>query len=178
MRPHIGSLRCIFNFAHPNAGFGGSNAAVIIEAAPPPQHANGTTHANGVEYTNGTGATNGTHTNGTKINGTTAGNGVVNGKEHDLSHDPLRLFVFSAKTKTSLTSYLPSFVEYLNTAPQSSSLAKDLCFTLGQRRSHFNHRVAMVANSTATLEDQLSAQKITKIKEHVISYVFTGQGAQ
>lgn len=164
--------------ANPIPGFGGSNAAVIIEAAPSPQHTNGTTHTNGVGYTNGAEMTNGTQLNGTKSNGVTNGNGVLNGENHDISHDPLRLFVFSAKTKTSLTSYLPSFVEYLNAAPQSSSFTKDLCYTLGQRRSHFNHRVAMVANSTATLEDQLAAQKVTKIKEHVISYVFTGQGTQ
>jgi acyl transferase domain-containing protein len=90
-----------------NVGFGGSNAAVILEEAPTiprlsDERANGTEHTNGTEYAKDTGLTNGTMAS--------AGNGVVT---HDhLSHDSVqRLFVLSAKSESSLTSYLSSFVE-------------------------------------------------------------------
>lgn len=149
-------------------GFGGSNAAVIIEAAPAMSRASNKP-SNGIEQTNNTGFTNG--------NGPVNGNGVV---AHDHpSHDSVqRLFVLSAKTETSLISYLPSFREYLDTTPDSGNFALDLSFTLGQRRTHHPYRVAVAANSLYNLKEQLSKCKIRKAGDLAIAYAFTGQGAQ
>lgn len=105
-------------------------------------------------------------------------------KEHLQADDRLseHLFVFSAQSVNSLETYVSSFVNYLGETPKSSVFAKDLAFTLGQRRTHFAHRIAMAANSTMSLKDQLqSISKITKSRETnvpVIAFAFTGQGSQ
>ena len=92
--------------------------------------------------------------------------------------DVQRLFVFSAKTEKSLTSYLSSFQEYLEDVPESSDLVRELSYTLGQRRTHHAYRFSAVASTIASLESQLSANKPSRVKDHVIAFVFTGQGAQ
>ena len=92
------------------------------------------------------------------------------------------LYVFSAQSLNSLEAYLPSFLEYLDGKPKSIEFAKDLAFTLGQRKTHFAHRIAVAAKSTTSLQDQLqSTSKITKsgkTKDPVVAFAFTGQGAQ
>lgn len=105
----------------------------------------------------------------------------VNGDvaHHDPNHDVMkRLYVFSAKSESSLLAYLSSFLEYLNTVLNSSTFMKDLCFTLGQRRTHHAHRIAVAADSLESLKAELSMAKSKKIKERIITFVFTGQGAQ
>lgn len=158
-----------------------------MEAAPPKAVSDG--HAiNGANGTNGSAiqkpnGTNGhvTHeANGTNghtikdINGTNGlaenGNGIANQTQ--------RLYVFSAKTQKSLTSYLISFDEYLDTVSDSSDFATDLSYTLGQRRNHHPYRVAAVANSMESLQEKLSVLKPTRTKERAVLFVFTGQGAQ
>lgn len=134
------------------AGFGGSNAAIIVEKAPSRRGENG--HAtNSVKGTNGDGI-------------------------HATQDETRRLFVFSAKTEKSLTAYLASFDEYLDEAPESSGFARDLGYTLGQRRTHHPYRVAVVADSVESLQEKLSSVKPSRIKERVIAFAFTGQGAQ
>ncbi|KAL8789759.1 MAG: hypothetical protein Q9213_001010 [Squamulea squamosa] len=92
------------------------------------------------------------------------------------------LFVFSAQSSNSLGAYLSTFVEYLEEEPKSIESAKGLAFTLGQRRTHFAHRVAVAAISTSSLKDQLQSipkiAKSGKTKDPVIAFTFTGQGAQ
>lgn len=92
------------------------------------------------------------------------------------------LFVFSAQSINSLQDYLSSFIGYLENMPKTFDSAKDLAFTLGQRRTHFTHRVAVAANSTKFLMDQLQLMlkisKSGKTKDPIIAFTFTGQGAQ
>ncbi|KAL8766899.1 MAG: hypothetical protein Q9209_006447 [Squamulea sp. 1 TL-2023] len=92
------------------------------------------------------------------------------------------LFVFSAQSINSLRAYLSSFAEYLEEGSKGNVSANGLAFTLGQRRTHFAHRVAVAADSTASLKDQLkSMPKITKsgkTKDPIVAFTFTGQGAQ
>ena len=92
------------------------------------------------------------------------------------------LYVFSAQSLNSLEAYLPSFVEYLDGKPKSIEFAKDLAFTLGQRKTHFAHRIAVAAKSTTSLQDQLQSMskinKSGKTKDPVVAFTFTGQGAQ
>jgi len=89
-----------------------------------------------------------------------------------------RLFVFSAKTEKSLTAYLSSFGEYLEEGPESNEYFRDLSYTLGQRRTHYPYRVAVLADSVTNLQESLSAAKPNKVKDRVIAFAFTGQGAQ
>ncbi|KAF2136192.1 uncharacterized protein K452DRAFT_302958 [Aplosporella prunicola CBS 121167] len=168
-----------------NFGFGGSNSAILLEEAPPRSAAdqanglngtsslNGTNGLNGSNSVNGNGisSTNGAHsTNGT--NGTNGANG------NGVASQVWRLFVLSAKTEKSLKSYLSSFDEYLDEAPESSDFAKDLGYTLGQRRTHHPYRVSVVADSVASLQEKLTAAEPTRVKDRTLAFAFTGQGAQ
>ncbi|KAL9617354.1 MAG: hypothetical protein Q9160_007842 [Pyrenula sp. 1 TL-2023] len=139
-----------------NAGFGGSNSAIILEQALSTSVANGT---NGMDDANG-------------ING-------INGmKSHGVATPIQRLFVLSAKTEKSLLSYMSSFDEYLDEAPESNDFVKNLSYTLGGRRTHYPYRVAVIADSMASLQEKLSIAKPSRIKDRVLVFAFTGQGAQ
>lgn len=159
--PHNAPKRvCVTNF-----GFGGSNAVIILEEAPTITGE----LANGTEHTDDAGLANGT--------AVAVGNGVVT-HDHPSRDLVQQLFVLSAKSESSLTSYLHSFIEYLDKAAESRNFAKDLSFTLGQRRTLYPYRVAAIADSVASLKAQLSASKVRKMKDRAIAYAFTGQGAQ
>ena len=124
-----------------NFGFGGSNAAVLIEEAP---------------------------------------NQAVR-QTRDVSNDSRkRLFVLSAKSESSLTAYSASFSKYLESQAQSAGtdFINNLSFTLGQRRTHFTHRLGFFANSLDSLKSQLSTAKASKVRDRTLAFVFTGQGAQ
>lgn len=86
--------------------------------------------------------------------------------------------MLSAKTEGSLAAYLKALTEYLENEDDSNKFAKDLSFTLGQRRSHHPYRTSVVADSIATLKTQLPSAKISKIKDRTLAFAFTGQGAQ
>ncbi|KIM94801.1 hypothetical protein OIDMADRAFT_172503 [Oidiodendron maius Zn] len=154
-----------------NFGFGGSNAAVLLEEAPTiPRPLNE--------------LANDTNPNDTRTNGTESANMALTNRNGVAAHDNIshdlerRLFVLSAKSESSLISYMSSFRKYLETAPESNDFAKDLSFTLGQRRTHHPYRVAVIADSVFSLRDQLSNCKVSKVKDRPIAYAFTGQGAQ
>lgn len=143
---------------------------------------------NGANGTNGHVMNGANGTNGHAMNGANGMNGhAMNGSNGTNGHKEngngvatqiQRLYVFSAKTQKSLTSYLSSFDEYLDTVSESSEFAKDLSYTLGQRRNHHPYRVAAVADSMESLQERLSALKPTRTKERAVLFVFTGQGAQ
>ncbi|GKT65670.1 polyketide synthase [Colletotrichum tofieldiae] len=181
--------RCIVT----NFGFGGSNSAILLEEAPPKAVSkghglNGFTSANEASGTNGTNGANGANgangnngnndTNGVKnTNGSASLNGIARNGTHGTTQRQ-RLFVFSAKTQKSLDSYLSSFDEYLDTAPETVDFVRNLSYTLGQRRTHFAYRAAAVAESMESLQESLSSLKPARSKERAILFVFTGQGAQ
>jgi acyl transferase domain-containing protein len=158
-----------------------------MEAAPPKAVSNGhtinradSTNGHATEKPNGmnghvTNEANGTNGHAIKeFNGTHGlmenGNGIAKQTQ--------RLYVFSAKTQKSLTSYLITFDEYLDTVSESSDFATNLSYTLGQRRNHHPYRVAAAADSMESLQERLSALKPTRTKERAVLFVFTGQGAQ
>ncbi len=101
---------------------------------------------------------------------------------------PVHLLTLSAKTDTALVSLAERFQQYLESQP-TTSLA-DMCFTLGSGRSHFEHRLALVADSTQQLRQQIAT--IIAQKQHTevtnelslntskpkIAFLFTGQGSQ
>lgn len=145
------------------------------------QLANGSNGSNGsTAHTNGTSASVNGSTNGHKYtNGYSNGDSVSNVATNGVSHSKLKkLFVLSARSETSLASYLTSFKGYLETVPEDVLSLNDLSFTLGQRRTHHNWRIAAVASSATDLQAQLSSSKPGKTRTQNISFVFTGQGAQ
>ncbi|GES63925.1 hypothetical protein ATETN484_0010000400 [Aspergillus terreus] len=163
---------CVTNF-----GFGGSNAAILLEQGSRELSEEHRAMTNG----------NGIRTNG--IEGAVNGNDVYYGfskmmtpSGHANNSVAEHLYVFSAQSRNSLEAYQSSFADYLAGKPTSAGFAKNLAYTLGQRRTHFAHRVALVAESTRLLKDRLqSMAKCTrpgKTKDPVVAFIFTGQGAQ
>jgi malonyl CoA-acyl carrier protein transacylase len=127
-------------------GFGGTNAHVVLEKAPPP------------------------------VEGLT---------EIDR---PQHLVTLSAKNKKALREMAQRYEEYL-LSNQNISLA-NLAFTANTGRSHFEHRLAIVSQSTIQLREQIGAfvagkmpdgmitGKIHPGKRPKIAFLFTGQGSQ
>ncbi|KAK0630367.1 polyketide synthase-like protein [Bombardia bombarda] len=170
-----------------NFGFGGSNSAIIMEEAPRTYASNDSNGSNGHAISNN-GYSNGSngHSNGSNVHSNSS-NGYSNGSNgHSNNNDTTptdqskRLFVFSAKAEKSLTAYLTSFDDYLDedAPPETSDFLRDLSYTLGQRRSQHQYRVAVAADSLQTLQEKLLTAKPTRIKDRTLAFAFTGQGVQ
>lgn len=101
----------------------------------------------------------------------------------------LHLFTLSTKCEKSLQELAQSYHVFL----ENNSLVDitDICFTANTGRSHFHHRLAIVASDRQELANQLA--KITRgeapstvsfgkispyIKSPKIAFLFTGQGSQ
>ncbi|KAI1424757.1 ketoacyl-synt-domain-containing protein [Xylaria sp. FL1777] len=103
----------------------------------------------------------------------------------DLKDDtPTRkLFVVSANDKVSLEAVLKNLVIYLEQRPEmfQKALMADVAYTLGQRRSLLQWRVAIPALRSFDLIEAINGQRLTPGKESDplrIGFIFTGQGAQ
>ncbi|KAJ5156821.1 polyketide synthase [Penicillium capsulatum] len=136
---------CVTNF-----GFGGSNAAILLEGFDASKIAHDVAPKQSPEL-----LTNGDH-----------------------ARNSARLIVLTAKCERSLKSYIPSFLGFLDTVTETPSFVNDLSFTLGQRRTHLAYRVAIVGSSASELKARLSTEKIHRVQKRVIAFVFPGQGAQ
>jgi malonyl CoA-acyl carrier protein transacylase len=110
-------------------------------------------------------------------------------KEHIASEveRPLHLLAISAKSEAALATLAGKFAHYLQTHP-SVSLA-DVCFTANTGRTHFEHRLALVAESSEQLGQELaeiSTGKSPRVLPHnstnnckpEVVFLFTGQGSQ
>ncbi|MCS7237271.1 MAG: SDR family NAD(P)-dependent oxidoreductase [Thermoguttaceae bacterium] len=101
---------------------------------------------------------------------------------------PTHVFTLSAKSSASLQKLAGRFKDYLK-SQQDSSLA-DLCHTVTAGRSHFNHRLAIVASSVdqlaQRLDDFLAGRRNPSIRSAQVRllgrpkivFLFTGQGSQ
>ena len=100
---------------------------------------------------------------------------------------PLHLLALSAGTEQALAALAGRFERHLALEP-TASLA-DVCTTAGAGRSHFNHRVGVIATSTE--EARLALRAVAAGEEHgaaargkasatapPVAFLFTGQGAQ
>ena len=101
---------------------------------------------------------------------------------------PYHLLTLSAKTEKALGELVDRYLEFLTSNTEVS--LGDVCFTAGTGRSHFNHRWAVVTQSTLKLREQLTAFKtgtatlelmssqLTNKDRPKIAFLFTGQGSQ
>ncbi|MBD2339092.1 amino acid adenylation domain-containing protein [Calothrix sp. FACHB-156] len=98
------------------------------------------------------------------------------------------LLTLSAKTGEALKELANKYIDYLSNYPEIS--LADLCLTANIGRSHFEHRLAVVTDSVAQLQTQLSAfadnnlaqgllhHHLTQRKIFKLAFLFTGQGSQ
>ncbi|KAM0716204.1 hypothetical protein Q7P37_007649 [Cladosporium fusiforme] len=167
-----GKLRraCATNF-----GFGGANAAVVLEASTPESIAS-------LLAVNGVVANTRNLAAGTDISVSGASSDAAS-RRNETPDPRFQLFVFSAKSDASLGTYLASFVKYLETQHDYGNRLGDLSFTLGQHRNHFTHRHAIASGSLEELKSKLSSTKsvsgrVIRARDPTVGFVFTGQGAQ
>lgn len=109
-------------------------------------------------------------------------------KDYLQSTRPLHLLSLSAKSEPAVKELAGRYADYLANYP-AVSLA-DLCFTANAGRTHFNHRLAVVARSPVELQAQLLAfakgeessglfsAEVQRPKPPKIAFLFTGQGSQ
>ena len=98
------------------------------------------------------------------------------------------LLTVSAKSSEALSALCGRYADYLQQHPQTS--LADFAFTLNTGRSHFQHRIAILASSTKEACDQLQQIADLHVEDHAgyrfiagyeepsIGFLFTGQGSQ
>lgn len=99
-----------------------------------------------------------------------------------------QMLTLSAKTEQALRELAQSYADFLAVHPETP--LADICFTANAGRAHFEHRLAICAQSHAELQAALndftacrdnplvlSSQSNTK-KHPKIAFLFTGQGSQ
>ncbi len=96
-----------------------------------------------------------------------------------------QLFTLSAKSETALTELVEAYTQHIPNHPEQS--LADICCTANTGRTDFDHRLAVVTESTQDLLDQLAAfpnnpaliqGQLTETGRPKIAYLFTGQGSQ
>ncbi|QSJ17338.1 acyltransferase domain-containing protein [Nostoc sp. UHCC 0702] len=112
----------------------------------------------------------------------------VESPKDDVIEHPVHFLTLSAKNEDALGELAQRYREFLIDQPESA--LADICFTANVGRSHFNNRLAIVAESSVQLQKQLFAftnhQKTATVisglieskKPPKIAFLFTGQGSQ
>lgn len=115
------------------------------------------------------------------------------GSEFDAVQVPYRLFVFSSADQSGLSRLAAAYGSFLDGGIQPEKLIEidsndnpalsigDLAYTLGARRSAFDHRTFVVSRSMSDLGAQLQGRLPSlrrTAKTQNIFFIFTGQGAQ
>lgn len=143
------------------------------------------------------GEVNGTNiveTNGHAIN-EHAMNGNVTNRHGSNGHQSVdgakpasQLFVLSSPEQAAVNRLAHLYADYLSAdihdvdSDGKSLKIDDLAYTLSDRRSNFQWRVAFVANSLPSLQELMAAPskvvRASNYKSNSLLFVFTGQGAQ
>ncbi|KAK4187038.1 polyketide synthase [Podospora australis] len=94
-----------------------------------------------------------------------------------------KLYAFTANDKPALSKVLSNTVTYLEQRPEifQKDLTSNLAYTLGQRRSLLQARVAIPALNSFELIEAINSENFTPGKETEplrIGFILTGQGAQ
>ncbi|KAK3682255.1 polyketide synthase [Podospora appendiculata] len=109
---------------------------------------------------------------------------IVDGDETtDKAGQGRKLYVLTANDKTALSQLVKNIVIYLEQRPEifQMDLTSNLAYTLGQRRSLLQWRVAIPALNSFELIEAINGEKFTPGKEIEplrLGFIFTGQGAQ
>jgi acyl transferase domain-containing protein/NADPH:quinone reductase-like Zn-dependent oxidoreductase/NAD(P)-dependent dehydrogenase (short-subunit alcohol dehydrogenase family) len=150
-------------------GFGGANAHAILDDA-----------YHYLRQRNLTGKHN------TITNGSISNNGTLKTLTNGhISSESQRLFLFSGRDQPGAKRVYEGVNAWLRTTveqKQAPDILDDLVYTLGQRRTHLEHRTFAIASSLSELTDGLSkglpgAARAQRQGNNIIM-VFTGQGAQ
>jgi len=101
----------------------------------------------------------------------------------DKAGEGRKLYVFTANDKTALSQLMKNIVVYLEQRPEifQKDLTGNIAYTLGQRRSLLQWRVAIPAVNSFELIEAINGEKYSPGKEVEplrIGFIFTGQGAQ
>ena len=111
-------------------------------------------------------------------------------KEHDVQSRSLphesktRLVVWSASDEVSLKNLLAAYQQHLSSLcspADERQYFEDLCYTLSCRRSSLPWKTFLVCNTVHEFRDALSVENVGLLRSRrapVVSFVFTGQGAQ
>ncbi|MDZ7963669.1 MAG: SDR family NAD(P)-dependent oxidoreductase [Nostoc sp. DedSLP03] len=90
------------------------------------------------------------------------------------------VLTLSAKTETALRELARRYVGFLES--HSEVCLRDICYTSNVGRSHFEYRLALVADSRAQLRNQLTTfiaeNSRTRFPASGVAFLFTGQGSQ
>lgn len=97
------------------------------------------------------------------------------------------ILTLTAKNEDSLRELVTAYHHYLTNNPDANLV--DVCFTASNGRSHFSHRLAIMARSVAEMQKKLAeimADEIpadtfwgnSNVNNEPIAFLFTGQGAQ
>ena len=110
-------------------------------------------------------------------------------ESEDLLERPVHLLTLSAKTEKALKDLVLDYQNYLET--HSESAIADICLTANTKRSHFRHRLAIIASEKQELADKLAEIRAEKETDGVFSgklsknnkspkmaFLFTGEGSQ
>ncbi|MGE3267190.1 MAG: SDR family NAD(P)-dependent oxidoreductase [Chloroflexota bacterium] len=101
---------------------------------------------------------------------------------------PLHLLSLSARSESALAVLAQRYADQLTASP-TGDLA-DICYTANTGRSHFTHRVAIIAADCDQLRDRLTTVRagqrgpgiargtVQEVDEPKLAFLFTGQGSQ
>lgn len=98
----------------------------------------------------------------------------------------MRILPLSARTPTALVKLAQDYRNWLSAHPQAA--LADVCFTAGVGRAHFEHRAALVVDSTESATELLGALADDRPAPGLVrgisgdtpktAWLFTGQGSQ
>ncbi|WP_100898073.1 type I polyketide synthase [Nostoc flagelliforme] len=112
----------------------------------------------------------------------------VKSQKKEAIERPLHLLTLSVKSEKALLEMAQNYQEFLLNHPEVS--LADVCFTANTARTHFDYRLAVLAESNEQLQKELSAftasEETTTVvsgqvkskKRPLVAFLFTGQGSQ
>jgi acyl transferase domain-containing protein/acyl-CoA synthetase (AMP-forming)/AMP-acid ligase II/acyl carrier protein len=117
-----------------------------------------------------------------------SGGAIVSGSNHSAGIAPPELLTISAQTETALKAACDSYRQFLDVLPDEQ--VADFCEAARARRTHFNHRVAVVGRTVGEFSERLqgfladetqagiTSGRLQGRERPKIAYLFTGQGGQ